>query len=116
MPNQQREADSNFRSAYSKAINHGFQALGNQISNVIINYIRRKYDLKVEETYSKPELMCEALERTLGSGALLIEKRIIKHLYSQLSLPFAESAIQIRNGQDFAAYIRDILKELKTAD
>lgn len=112
--NAERSTDSTFRTAYSHAVQYGFQALGDQVSRVIINYIQRKYNLRVDETFSRPELLCEAMERTLGSGALLIEKRMIKYLWTELHLPFAESAIQIRNSQDFASWIRDMPKGLDT--
>jgi hypothetical protein len=109
------KADSNLISDYSEAVNYGFKALGNQVSGVIINFISKKYNLRVAETFSKPELLCEAMERTLGAGALLIEKRIIRYLYDQHS-SFTDSQIEIRNGQDFSRYIRDAPKRLGTDD
>ena len=101
------EAESNLMSDYSEAVDYGFKALGNQVSGVIINFISKKYNLRVAETFSKPELLCEAMERTLGAGALLIEKRIIKHLYGQRSSS-NDLQIEVNNRQDFSRYIRDV--------
>ncbi len=109
------KAYSNLVSDYSEAINYGFKALGDQVSRVIINFISKKYNLRVEETFSKPELLSEAMERTLGAGALLIEKRIIRYLYNQPS-SLSDSQIEIRTGQDFSRYIRDAPKRLGPSD
>ena len=72
---------------YSEALTYGFLALGRQLANVVSDYLARKYDLTPVETYKNPKLIYEALEKSLGYGSIIIETRIIKSLYSQLSLP-----------------------------
>ncbi|MHB2036623.1 MAG: hypothetical protein ACYCPW_07785 [Nitrososphaerales archaeon] len=104
------EADSNLMRDYSEAVNYGFEALGDQVSGVIINFISKKYNLRAAETFSKPELLCEAMERTLGAGALLIEKRIIRRLYDRRSSS-THLQIEVNNRQDFSRYIRDFPRD-----
>jgi len=53
---------------YQKAIEFSFQALGSQVSNVVVNYLARKYGISLADTFSKPESLGEALESTLGAG------------------------------------------------
>lgn len=96
-----------YRMIYRAAIEFGFQALGNQVSKVVANYISRKYGLTLAETFSKPDSLSEALEGTLGSGGLLIERRIVKSIYAQLSSPFIDSDIRLSTGKDFGRYIAE---------
>lgn len=96
-----------YRIIYQKAIEFSFQALGSQVSNVVANYLSRKYGMRIADTFSKPDSLGEALEGTLGAGALLIERRIVKSIYLQLSSPLANSDIHLRTRQDFGRYIME---------
>jgi hypothetical protein len=96
---------SDYRTIYENATKFGFQALGNQISKVVANYLSRKYGLAIAETFSKPGSLAEALEGTLGSGGLLIERRIVKSLYIQLSSPLNESDMKLATRHDFERYV-----------
>jgi hypothetical protein len=98
---------SDYRTIYQKAIEFGFQALGSQVSKVVANYLSRKYGMTIADTFSKPDSLGEALESTLGAGALLIERRIVKFIYIQISSPLNDSNIQLRTRQDFGRYIMD---------
>jgi hypothetical protein len=96
---------SGYRVIYENAVMFGFQALGNQISKVVANYLARKYGMTIADTFSKPGSLAEALEGTLGAGGLLIERRIVKSIYLQLSSPLGESDIHLRTRQDFERYV-----------
>jgi hypothetical protein len=72
------KADYNLMRDYSDAVNYGFKALGNQVSNVIINFISKKYNLRVSETFSKPELLYEAMEKDTRCGRTLDRKAYYK--------------------------------------
>jgi hypothetical protein len=101
------EQDSDYRVIYQKAVTFGFQALGSQISRVVANYLSRKYGISIPDTFSKPDSLSEALEGTLGAGGLLIERRIVKSLYLQLSSPLNDSDIRLRTRQDFEKYVME---------
>jgi hypothetical protein len=98
---------SDYKTIYRKAAAFGFQALGSQISSVVANYLSRKYGMTIADTFSKPDSLGEALEGTLGAGGLLIERRIVKSIYLQLSSPLSDSDIRLRTRQDFERYVME---------
>jgi hypothetical protein len=105
--NGSTKRNPDYKVVYRKAVEFSFQALGGQVSKVVANYISRKYEMTIEETYSSPESLAEALEGTLGAGALLIERRIVKSIYAQLSLPLSDPSIRLKTRQDFGRYIAE---------
>lgn len=104
---------SGYKTIYQAAVEFGFQALGSQVSKVVANYISRKYGMKLADTFSRPDSLSEALEGTLGAGASLIERRIVKSIFIQLSSPLDESDIRLRTSQDFGRYIVESLALFK---
>jgi hypothetical protein len=103
-----------FRVMYSEALTYGFSALGKQLANVVRDYLARKYNLTPIETYRNPKLIYEALEKSLGFGSIIVETRIIKSLYSQLSLSL-EGELRIRMGhpEDFERYVFEIQEKIE---
>jgi hypothetical protein len=112
---KQEELVLKFGMAYSNAIRRSFDVFGSQVSEIMVHFFGKKYDVHVLETLEKPERLAEALESTLGTGALLIEKQIVRELQSELSVPSAKSSIEIKNVQDFVACIDEIRKRLEAA-
>jgi hypothetical protein len=96
-----------YKTIYQKAIAFGFLVLGSQVSSVVANYLSRKYEMTLGDTFSNPASLGEALEGTLGAGGLLIERRIVKSIYVQLSSPVSDSDIRISARTDFERYVRD---------
>jgi hypothetical protein len=96
-----------YKAIYQKAITFGFLVLGSQVSSVVANYLSRKYEMTLGDTFSNPASLCEALEGTLGAGGLLIERRIVKSIYLQLSSPLTDSDIRISARMDFERYVKD---------
>jgi len=72
-------------------------------AKVIYEYLENNSHLKREEIVEKPEVFSVGLERLLGSGAPVIEKLILKNLYSKLELEFRE-----KEGYKFSDYIREL--------
>ena len=72
-------------------------------AKVIYNYIEDKCHLKREEIAEKPEVFSLGLERLLSSATPMMEKLILKNLYSKLELKFAE-----KKGYEFSDYIREL--------
>jgi len=58
-------------------------------AKVIYDFLENNCHLKREEIAEKPEVFSAGLERLLGSGALVVEKLILKNLYSRLRLEHA---------------------------
>ncbi len=95
-----------FRQVYAEALNYGFSALGRHIGNVVANYLARQYRIAPGDTYSDPKLLFEALEKSLGYGSIVVETRIIKSLYSQLSVPLStQPVIRMGHPEDFEKYV-----------
>ena len=72
-------------------------------AKVIYNYIENKCHLKREEIAEKTEVFSAGLERLLTSGAPVIEKMILKNLYSKLKLRFVE-----KEGYEFSDYREEL--------
>ena len=98
---------SDYKTVYQNAVTFGFQVLGSQVSNVVANYVSRKYGIKLEETFSNPASLGEALESTLGAGGILIERRVVKSIYRQLSGSLKDSDIRLSTRQDFERYVKE---------
>jgi len=74
-------------------------------TKVIYVFIKNHSHLKREEIAEKPEVFSADLKRLLSSGAPVVEKMILKNLYSKLELKFEE-----RKGYEFSDYIKELRK------
>jgi hypothetical protein len=88
---------------------YGFAALGKHLSNVVTDYIARKYEITPMDTYESPKVLSEALEKTLGYGSVMVEARIVKSIHSQLSVPLAiPPRIRMGHPEDFEHCILEL--------
>lgn len=76
-------------------------------AKVIYKYVENKCHLKWEQIFENPEVFSAGLERLLVSAAPVIEKMIVKSLYSKLELNFEE-----KKGYEFSDYIRELREKL----
>ena len=72
-------------------------------TKAIYDYLENKCRLKREEIAEKPEVFSAGLERLLVSAAPVIEKLILKNLYSTLELEFEE-----KKGYEFHDYVKEL--------
>jgi len=72
-------------------------------AEVIYNFIENKYHLKREEIAEKPEVFSTGLKRLLGSAAPVIEKMILRDLYSKLRFEYEE-----KDGYEFSDYVKKL--------
>ena len=99
-----------FELSYAEAVRYGLSALGMQISNVVSDYLSKKYNVTLKDTYKNPKLLTEALEKSLAYGAVIVETRIIRYLSSQLSAPLDnQPSIRIGHPEDFERYIYELV-------
>jgi len=70
---------------------------------VIYDYLENKCHLRREQIFEKPQVFSADLERLLASASLVIEKMVLKNLFSKLELEFEE-----RQGYEFLDYIREL--------
>ena len=74
-------------------------------TKVVCDFLQNSCHLKLEEIVEKPEVFSRCLQKLLGSGAQVLEKLILKNLYSRLELKIEE-----KKGYLFSDYIRELRK------
>ncbi|MEM3580083.1 MAG: hypothetical protein QXQ64_02320 [Candidatus Bathyarchaeia archaeon] len=77
-----------FRRALVEAVHEGLLMLGENGREVIYFRLKQSYALEKEDIPGSPEIFVECLRSIFGSGAEVIEKAIIKSLYSKLGMEF----------------------------
>jgi len=77
-------------------------------AKVIYDFLGNNSHLKREEITEKTEVFSAGLERLMGSGAPVIEKLVLKNLYSKLELKFEE-----KEGCEFSDYIKELRKRCR---
>jgi len=103
--NRTRNLEDLLLGAIDETLRHVFADVG---AKVIYNHIENKYHLKKEEIAKKPETFSIGLEKLLSSAAPVIEKMILKNLYSRLELKFAE-----KKDYEFSDYIKELRKRFE---
>ena len=69
----------------------------------IYNYLERSASLRRDDIPEKLEIFVEGLGEMLGSGAMVVEKFVLKNLYSCLGVNYQE-----KEGYRFSDYVREI--------
>ena len=72
-------------------------------TRAIYDYLENKSHLRREEIAERPEIFSAGLEMLMVSAAQVIEKMIVKRLYSKLGLRFRE-----REGYEFSDYVKEL--------
>ena len=95
-----RSLDNLLLDAVDETLRHIFKEEG---ANVIFHYLENKCHLNRRRIAEEPEDFSAGLERFLGSAAPVIEKMILKNLYSKLELKFEE-----KEGYKFSDYVKEL--------
>jgi len=72
-------------------------------AKVIYEFLENNFRLKLKEVADNPEVFSASLERLMVSAAQVIEKMILKNLYSRTGLNFEEKL-----GYEFLDYITEL--------
>jgi len=64
--------------------------LSERTKEAIYAHIEKHFDLRREEIPRKPDLLAICLEKIFGQAAPIVEKMILKKLYSKLGIDFEE--------------------------
>jgi hypothetical protein len=86
--------------AVDETLRHVFKEEG---ANFIFHYLENKCRLNRRRIAEEPEDFSAGLERFLGSAAPVMEKMILKNLYSKLELKFEE-----KEGYKFSDYVKEL--------
>jgi len=92
-----------FEKLFMEAVDEGLKSLGESGRHMVFYHLERSYSIKRQDIPKKPEAFAEGLKKIFGEGATVLEKIIIKKLYSKLGLKY-------ENQKDYALadYIRDL--------
>lgn len=97
--------EENFEKLFIEAVDEGLETLGESGKHMIFFHLDKSYSIKKHEIPKKPEAFAKGLEKIFGAGASVLEKLILKSLYSKLGLKYED--VETR---PFAHYVR-YLKE-----
>lgn len=98
-----QEKYKDFEKLFIEAVDEGLEALGESGRHMIFFHLEKSYSVKRHEIPKKPEAFAEGLEKIFGAGASVLEKLIVKSLYSKLGLKYED-----KEGRPFAEYVRDV--------
>ncbi len=105
----QEEADAVFK-IVDKVLT---QVFGEKGTRLIYAYLESHYDLHPSEFAAKIDVFAKGLETFLNSGALIIERKIIKDIYSSYGLVQEAEFTRPGEASDFAGQVRFACKEHK---
>jgi len=97
-----------FKRVLIEAVDNGLLAFGDSPRSAIYFHLERSLKLRREEIPEKVERFLEGLENIFGPGSRVVEKVIVRDLYSRLGLEFEE-----KRNFEFQDYVRQALKQLK---
>jgi hypothetical protein len=100
-----REVDDLLLSVVDETMKQIFKEEG---IRVIYGYLENNSHLKREEIAEKLKVFSAGLKRLLGSAAPVIEKLILKNLYSKVGLKFRE-----KKGYGFSDYVKELEEECR---
>jgi hypothetical protein len=98
-----REKGKDFKILFMEAVDEGLSFLGESGRHMVLYHLERNYSIKRHEIPKNPEAFVAGLEGIFGAGASVLEKMILKSLYSKLGLKYEE-----KEGRTFT----DCLKEV----
>jgi len=103
------EKDKDFDKLFIEAVDEGLDVLGESGRHMIFFHLEKSYSIKRHEIPKKPEAFAAGLEKIFGAGASVLEKLIVKSLYSKLGLKYED-----KEERPFADYVND-MKEADNA-
>jgi len=86
-----------------EAVDEGLLTLGESRREAVYFHLQSLCSLKKEDAPDKPEAFDEALRKIFGVGAEVIERSVVKKLYSKLGIDFAE-----KKNYGFVDYVSDV--------
>jgi len=97
------EKEKDFDKLFIEAVDEGLDVLGESGRQMIFFHLEKSYSIKRHEIPEKPEAFAEGLEKIFGAGASVLEKLIVKSLYSKLGLKYED-----KEERPFADYVNDV--------
>jgi len=83
------------------------QIFGEAATLIIYSHLKKNYSLKREEIPEKLEIFARGLEEFLSSGAHVVEKIVLRKVYSSFGFQ-----CRIREGYSFIDYMSELKKNI----
>ncbi|MFQ6074060.1 MAG: hypothetical protein ACE5KC_02460 [Candidatus Bathyarchaeia archaeon] len=96
-----REAEKNFDKLFMEAVDESLTVLPKSGREMLFFHLERGFSIERNNIPKKPEIFIAALEQIFGAGALVLQKLIVKNLYSKLGLEYRE-----REGYTIVDYLK----------
>jgi len=97
------EKGKDFDKLFIEAVDEGLDVLGESGRQMIFFHLEKSCSIKRHEIPKKPEAFAAGLEKIFGAGASVLEKLIVKSLYSKLGLKYED-----KEKCPFADYVNDV--------
>jgi len=97
------EKEKDFDKLFIEAVDEGLDVLGESGRQMIFFHLEKSYSIKRHEIPKKPEAFAKGLKKIFGAGASVLEKLIVKSLYSKLGLKYED-----KEECPFADYVKDV--------
>ena len=85
------QTEDEFAKILIEAVDHGLRILGESSRKAILYHLERDYSVTKRKVPEHPEAFRKGLESIFGAGSLVIERSILKYLYSKLGLKLEEN-------------------------
>ena len=104
-----KEKKRDFEKLFIEAVNEGLETLGESGKHMIFFHLDKSYSVKKHEILEKPEAFARGLEKIFGAGASVLERLILKSLYSKLGVDYEN--VEPRPFVDYLNYVRENSKD-----
>jgi hypothetical protein len=101
--------EKEFERLFIEAVDEGLGTLGESGKHMIFFHLDKSYSITKHDIPKRPEAFAKGLEKIFGAGATVLEKLIVKSLYSKLRLEYED----VEN-RPFTDYV-NIVKEANDA-
>jgi len=92
-----------------EAIDESLNVLGKSGKQMLFFNLEKSCSVKKHEIVQKPEVFEAVIHQIFGAGASVLEKIIVKSVYSKLGLKFQE-----KKNYTFSDYLKDIILSSET--
>lgn len=98
--------EKDFEKLFIEAVDEGLETLGESGKQMIFFHLDKSYSIKKHEISKKPEAFAKGLEQIFGAGASVLEKLILKSLYSKLGMKYED--VENHSFAGYVKYIKDV--------
>jgi len=99
------EKERDFEKLFIEAVDEGLGTLGESGKHMIFFHLDKSYSIKKHDIPKRPEAFAEGLKKIFGAGASVLERLILRSLYSKLGLEIEN--VESRPFVDYVNYVRE---------